>query len=115
MVSSENRPEGKQNLDVMLCWLNANPPPPRAKYVIKYTTAEARAMITDILYKMDINALHRMEEDKAIKMNDIARVKIHSTKPLFVDDYNMNRVTGYISIILVDEATNETVTAAMIR
>ena len=70
-------------------------------------------MITDIQYKMDINTLHRMEEDTAIKMNDIARVKIRSTKPLFVDDYNVNRVTG--SIILVDEATNETVAAGMVR
>jgi sulfate adenylyltransferase subunit 1 len=70
-------------------------------------------MITEIQYKMDINTLHRMEEDKAIKMNDIARVKIRSTKPLFADDYTANRVTG--SIILVDEATNETVAAGMVR
>ena len=113
LVRSENRPEGQQDLDVMLCWLNANPPRPRAKYVIKHTTAEARAMITEIQYKMDINSLHRLEEDKDIKMNDIARVKIRSTKPLFADDYNVNRVTG--SIILVDESTNETLAAGMIR
>ena len=113
LVRSENRPEGQQDLDVMMCWLNANPPRPRAKYVIKHTTAEARAMITEIQYKMDINSLHRLEEDKDIKMNDIARVKIRSTKPLFADDYNVNRVTG--SIILVDESTNETVAAGMIR
>ena len=113
LVRSENRPEGQQDLDVMLCWLNANPPRPRAKYVIKHTTAEARAMITEIQYKMDINSLHRLEEDKDIKMNDIARVKIRSTKPLFADDYNVNRVTG--SIILVDESTNETVAAGMVR
>ncbi len=113
LVRSENRPEGQQDLDVMLCWLNTNPPRPRAKYVIKHTTAEARAMITEIQYKMDINSLHRLEEDKDIKMNDIARVKIRSTKPLFADDYNVNRVTG--SIILVDESTNETVAAGMVR
>jgi sulfate adenylyltransferase subunit 1 len=113
LVRSENRPEGQQDLDVMLCWLNANPPRPRAKYVIKHTTAEARAMITEIQYKMDINSLHRLEEDKDIKMNDIARVKVRSTKPLFADDYNVNRVTG--SIILVDESTNETVAAGMVR
>ncbi|MDA8769761.1 GTP-binding protein [Schleiferiaceae bacterium] len=113
LVRSENRPEGQQDLDVMLCWLNATPPRPRAKYVLKQTTADARAMITEIQYKMDINTLHRLEEDKDIKMNDIARVKIRSTKPLYVDDYNVNRVTG--SIILVDEATNETVAAGMIR
>ena len=113
LVRSENRPEGQQDLDVMLCWLNANPPRPRAKYIIKHTTAEARAMITEIQYKMDINSLHRLEEDKEIKMNDIARVKVRSTKPLFADDYNVNRVTG--SIILVDESTNETVAAGMVR
>ena len=113
LVRSENRPEGQQDLDVMMCWLNANPPRPRAKYVIKHTTAEARAMITEVQYKMDINSLHRLEEDKEIKMNDIARVKIRSTKPLFADDYNVNRVTG--SIILVDESTNETVAAGMVR
>ncbi len=113
LVRSENRPEGRQDLDVMLCWLNASPPRPRAKYVVKHTTAEARAMITEIQYKMDINTLHRLEEDRDIKMNDIARVKIRSTKALFSDDYTTNRVTG--SLILIDEATNETVAAGMIR
>jgi len=113
LVRSENRPEGQQDLDIMLCWLNATPPRPRAKYVLKQTTADARAMITEIKYKMDINTLHRLEEDKDIKMNDIARVKIRSTKPIFADEYNQNRVTG--SLILVDEATNETVAAGMIR
>ena len=113
LVRNENRPEGQQDLDVMLCWLNAVPPNPRAKYVLRHTTTEARAMITEIQYKMDVNTLHRLEEDKDIKMNDIARVKIRSTKPIFVDEYNQNRVTG--SLILVDEATNETVAAGMIR
>ena len=70
-------------------------------------------MITKIQYKMDINTLHRLEEDRDIEMNDIARVKIRSTKPLFSDDYTTNRVTG--SLILIDEATNETVAAGMIR
>ena len=113
LVRSENRPDGQQDLDVMLCWLNSTPPRPRAKYVLKQTTADARAMITEIQYKMDINTLHRLEDDKDIKMNDIARVKIRSTKPIFADEYNQNRVTG--SLILVDEATNETVAAGMIR
>ena len=70
-------------------------------------------MITEIKYKIDINTLHRLEGDLVVKTNDIARAKIRSTKPLFVDDYTVNRVTG--SITLVDEATNETVAAGMIR
>ena len=101
------------DLDVMLCWINSNPPRQREKYVTKHTAEEAKAMISDIQYKMDINTLHRMEEDKTIKRNDITRVKIRSTKPLFTGDYTVNRVTG--SIIIVDEVTNETVAAEMIR
>jgi len=112
LVKPENQPEGKQDLDVMLCWLNSTPPRPRAKYILKQTTAEARAMITEILYKVDVNTLHR-DENTDITMNDIARVKIRATKPLFTDTYSQNRVTG--SLILVDETTNETVAAGMIR
>ena len=112
LVKPENQPEGKQDLDVMLCWLNSTPPRPRAKYILKQTTAEARAMITEILYKVDVNTLHK-DENTDIKMNDIARVKIRATKPLFTDTYCQNRVTG--SLILVDETTNETVAAGMIR
>ena len=112
LVKPENQPEGKQDLDVMLCWLNSTPPRSRAKYILKQTTVEARAMITEILYKVDVNTLHR-DENTDIKMNDIARVKIRATKPLFTDTYGQNRVTG--SLILVDETTNETVAAGMIR
>ena len=112
LVKPENSPEGKQDLDVMLCWLNNTPPRPRTKYLLKHTTADARAMITEILYKVNVNTLHR-DENIEIKMNDIARVKIRSTKPLFTDKYNQNRVTG--SLILVDETTNETLAAGMIR
>jgi len=112
LVKPENQPEGKQDLDVMLCWLNRTPPRPRAKYILKQTTAEARAMITEILYKVDVNTLHR-DENTDIKMNDIARVKIRATNPLFTDTYRQNRITG--SLILVDETTNETVAAGMLR
>ncbi len=69
-------------------------------------------MVKEIVYKMDINTLHRNEEDKTIKMNDIARIRLRTTNPLFTDKYYRNRVTG--SFILIDEGTNETVGAGMI-
>lgn len=112
IVRPNNQPEQKQDVDVMLCWLNQKGPVPRAKYVIRHTSNEARAMIKDILYKVDINTLHRLEDDKNIGPNDIARVQLRTTKPLLADAYDQNRNTG--SIILVDEATNETVAAGMI-
>ena len=70
-------------------------------------------MITEIKYKVNVNTLHREEDDRSICMNDIVRAKIRATKPLYSDNYTVNRTTG--SIILIDETTNETVAAAMIR
>ena len=69
-------------------------------------------MIKDVVYKMDINELRRMENEKNIAMNDICRLHLRTTKPLFYDPYKKNRITG--SFILIDEATNNTVAAGMI-
>jgi sulfate adenylyltransferase subunit 1 len=82
------------------------------KYAIKHTSKEARCVIKEIKYKVDINTLHRLEEDKEIGLNDIARVSLRTTQPFFYDKYKINRATG--SIILIDESTNETVGAGMI-
>lgn len=112
IVRTNNQPEPKQDIEVMLCWLNAKGPQPRSKYIIRHTTADAKAMIKDIRYKLDINTLHRNEEDKSITANDICRAHLRTTRPLLVDSYRKNRNTG--SIILVDEGTNETVAAGMI-
>nr|WP_321451166.1 GTP-binding protein [uncultured Carboxylicivirga sp.] len=114
LVKSNNgsKPTNSQDVEVMICWFNERKLIPRGKYVVRHTSAEARAMVTDIQYKMNINTLEKNEEDKEIGMNDIARIKLRTTKPLFFDSYNRNRNTG--SLILVDEATNETVAAGMI-
>ncbi|RMG83931.1 MAG: sulfate adenylyltransferase subunit CysN [Bacteroidetes bacterium] len=112
IVRENNQPKVAQDIDAMVCWFNDRPLQSRGKYAILHTTNEARCLIKEIRYKLDINTLHRNLEDKTIGMNDIARVLIRTTKPLFVDPYHRNRVTG--SFILVDEQTNETVGAGMI-
>lgn len=112
IVRENNKPNVGQDIDVMLCWMNSKPLIPSGKYALKHTTSDARCMIKNIHYKMDINTLHRLEDDKNIGMNDIARVTLRTTKPLYYDRYSRNRITG--SVILIDEATNETVAAGMI-
>ncbi|MDG5800211.1 sulfate adenylyltransferase subunit CysN [Marinilabiliaceae bacterium ANBcel2] len=102
----------EQDFDVMLCWFNDNNMVPRGKYTLKHTTAEVRCMIKEVKYKVDINALEKNSDNQELGMNDIARVSLRTTKPLFFDAYNTNRNTG--SIILIDEGTNETVAAGMI-
>lgn len=112
IVRSNNTAQPTQDIEVMLVWLNQKGPMPRAKYTILHTSNEAKAIIKEIFYKVDINTLHRLEEDKEIGMNDISRVKLRTTKPLLIDSYRKNRSTG--SIILIDDNTHETVAAGMI-
>ena len=112
LVRENNKPTVDQDIDVMICWMNEKKMIPGGKYTVRHTSQTARCIIKEVKYKMDINSLHRNEEDREIGLNDIGRITIRTTKPLFFDSYTRNRNTG--SIILVDEATNETVAAGMI-
>lgn len=110
--SNGTAPRVEQDLDMMICWFNERPLVPGGKYALKHTSADVRCMIREVKYKMDISNLEKNQDDLTIKMNDIARISIRTTKPLFVDSYKTNRITG--SVIMIDEGTNETVAAGMI-
>lgn len=112
IVRETNQPEATQDVDMMVCWMSQKALVPGGKYAVRHTSKEARCIVKEIQYKVDIETLHRVEDDIQIKMNDIGRIKIRTTAPLFVDKYSRNRTTG--SLILIDEATNETVGAGMI-
>jgi bifunctional enzyme CysN/CysC len=97
----------------MVCWLTERSQlTPGAKYTIKHTTRSARALVKDLQYRLDINSLHRDESVGSLALNDIGRVTLRTTQPLFFDEYRRNRSTG--SFILVDETTMATVAAGMI-
>jgi len=112
ITRANNQPDCVQEFDVMLCWMGDQPARDRAKYKILHTTKEEKAMILDVIYKYDISKLERDETDKTLSMNDIAKVRIRTTRRLMVDPYRENRSTG--SIVLVDEGTNATLAAGMI-
>ncbi len=113
LVGENSRPRAEQDMDCMMCWLNTKDPHPRAKYVLRHTTNEVRAMIKEIYYKVDINTLAEIKEEQTeIKMNDLFKAQLRTTRPLLFDRYHTNRHTG--SLILIDESTNETVAAGMI-
>jgi len=112
IVRENNIPNVGQDFDVMMCWMNEKKLVLNGKYAIRHTTNEARCIVKDIKYKVNINTLHRMEDDKSIGLNEIARITLRTTKPFFFDKYKLNRITG--SIILIDEFTNETLGAGMI-
>jgi len=112
IVGSDDMPKTGQEIDLMVCWLGEKAMVLGGKYTIRHTTAELRCVIRDVQYKMDINTLQENTEDKSVGLNEIARISIKTTKPLFYDSYTDNRISGSISII--DEATNNTVGAGMI-
>ncbi len=112
IVKPENQAEMAQDIELMVCWMSDKPLAPRGKYRIMHTSREARCIVKDVRYKVDINTLHRVENDKSLGLNDIGRIHIRTTVPLLHDSYTRNRQTG--SVIIIDEFSNETVAAGMI-
>ena len=112
IVKNNNVPHQSQDIVAMISWFNERPLVVGGKYALRHTTKDIKCMIKDVRFKMDVNTLERNFDDKTVKMNDIARIYLRTTQPLFFDAYKKNRYTG--SFILIDEVTNETVGAGMI-
>jgi bifunctional enzyme CysN/CysC len=107
-----NQPAVSQDVDAMVCWMGDEPMRPGGKYAIKHTTRSARTMVKSLRYRLDVNTLHRDEQAPTLTLNEIGRLNLRVTAPLFTDPYRTNRTTG--SFILVDEGTNATVAAGMV-
>ncbi|WP_017731994.1 sulfate adenylyltransferase subunit CysN [Nafulsella turpanensis] len=112
LVKPNNQPEVGQDIELMVCWLNQKPLQERGKYIVQHTTKTAKCIVKEVRYKVNINTLHRLEDDKNIGLNDVGRIQIRTTEPLFYDSYKKNRNTG--SVIIIDQFTNETIGAGMI-
>lgn len=112
IVRSDNLPNVESNISVLVCWLNHRPLSVGAKYIIRHTTSEVFGIIKNIYFKVNINTLDNITDDKTIKMNDIAHIQIKTSKPLKYDLYAKNRITG--SLVIINESTFETVGAGMI-
>jgi bifunctional enzyme CysN/CysC len=108
-----NQPHVGQDVDAMLCWFSEKRTlNPGDKLAIKHTTKWARALVRDLHYRLDVNTLHRDEDATSLALNEIGRVTLRTTQPLFFDEYRRNRDTG--SFVIVDEATNDTLAGGMI-
>jgi sulfate adenylyltransferase large subunit len=108
-----NQPSVTQDVDAMVCWMSESRKlSPRDRLIVKHTTRTAKAIVRDLHYRLDVNTLHRHEGVGNLSLNEIGRVTLRLTHPLFCDPYTRNRQTG--GLILVDEATGATVGAGMI-
>ncbi|MBW3628430.1 MAG: sulfate adenylyltransferase subunit CysN [Gemmatimonadetes bacterium] len=112
IVRKMNVPTVATRVDAMLCWMNDEPLDPSVSYILMHTTRQVKAYVSQIHYRVDVDTLHRQETD-SLGLNDIGRVELTLAQPIFLDPYQINRVTG--SFILIHPHTNVTVGAGMIR
>ena len=113
LVKPNNPPTPRQDIEAMICWFYADKKlAGRGKFILRHTTKEVKAIVTEVRYKVNINTLHKIEADLQFNLNDIGRISLRTSAPLIADSYKNNRITG--SFILIDEHTNETVAAGMI-
>jgi len=114
LAKPNNQPNSTQDLDARICWFSGSKKLTQgAKLILRHTTKEVQTIVSDIRYKIDVNNLRKDEEQKELGMNDIGRVNLRTSQPVFCDTYRRNRNTG--SFVLVDPFTNETLAAGMLR
>jgi bifunctional enzyme CysN/CysC len=108
-----NAPAVAQDVEALVCWMDETKPlSVGGKYSIKHTTRNARAIVRQLHYRLDVNSLHRDEQAESLTLNEIGRVRLRTTVPLLADEYRRNRTTG--GFIIIDENSNRTVGAGMI-
>lgn len=112
LVKANNPPKQGQDIEAMICWFSNKKLVPKGKFLIRHTSREAKAIVSSVSYKVDINTLRKEEDTSDFSLNEIGRISLRTAVPLFYDSYNKNRQTG--SFILIDLGTNETVAAGMI-
>jgi sulfate adenylyltransferase large subunit len=113
IVDADEAPTVAREFEAVVCWMSEDPMRAGARYVINHTTRTARAVIDKLEYRVDVNSLDRDPNATQLGLNEIGRVHLRTSTPLVVDPYSRNRTTG--SFILIDESTNDTVAAGMIR
>ncbi|MFV0505099.1 MAG: sulfate adenylyltransferase subunit 1 [Bacteroidales bacterium] len=112
IAKPDNKPQESNNIEIMMCWMSEEPMTEGGKYSLMHCSSEARAIIKEVVFKIDVNTLAKITDDKKIGLNDIAKVRIKTSKPICFDSYSKNRSTG--SLVLIDESTNNTVGVGMI-
>ena len=112
IVRKGNLPQKSNEIDATVCWMSEDPLDTGKTYQLLHTTRHVRALVTRLNYRIDVNTMHR-EEAATLGLNEIGRLQLTTTQPLFYDRYALNRMTG--SFVLIDPVTNNTVAAGMIR
>jgi len=112
IARAQNQPTVSSSFECLLCWMSEQSLSPQRRYLVKHTTRTAAVSGVEMRYRIDLEQLHREEDATTLELNDLGRVRMELSSPLVFDSYRRNKLTG--SLIVIDEATNETVAAGTI-
>ncbi len=112
IVKPEDMPSETREIEAIVCWMNPKPMQLNGKYLLRHTTRDAKCLVQEVPYVLNISTLEKEPVTRPVNMNEVAMVRLKTAQPLFTDPYSKNRITG--SLILIDESTNETLAAGMI-
>jgi sulfate adenylyltransferase subunit 1 len=113
IVDPARPPIESRSLDVTLVWLGEEPLRADGRYLVQQAARRALGKVSGVSARLDISTLKEIEVVGPVVANDIVRAKLTLQAPLFVDPYETVRTTG--ALILIDEATNATVAAGLVR
>ena len=111
IVNTNNLPTTRNELDVLLCWMDDKPLQSGNKYYIQHNSQLQRAIVKEIAYRIDVNTLEHQSVEGQVKLNEVVKAKLKTSSQLVYDSYEKLRANG--SAILIDETSNSTVAAVL--
>jgi sulfate adenylyltransferase subunit 1 len=113
IVNADNLPQLSNELEVLLCWLDEKPLIPGNKYLLQHNSRLVKAVVRNVEYKLDVNSLQQQPVEGNVRLNEVVKAVIKTASPLVYDPYTKLSATG--SAILIDETSNSTVAAVLIK
>ena len=113
IVRTDNLPQVKNEVEVLLCWMDEKPLQTGNKYLLQHNSRLVKAIVKNVAYKLDVNSLQQQPVEGGVKLNEVVKATIKTASPLVYDSFEKLHVNG--SAILIDETSNSTVAAVMIQ
>ena len=113
IVQKDHQPRVDQDLEVLLCWMDAKPLIPGNKYLLQIGSRTVRSVVREIEYRLDVNTLGKIQAPAQAGLNDVVRATVRTASPIPFDPYRELQVNG--GAILIDETSHVTVGACMIQ
>jgi len=104
-------PAVTQDLELDVCWMSERSLQVGDRYLLRHNATTVKAIVKEIQYRVNVHTFEQEPAD-SLALNDIARIRLRTAKPLVFDAYKQNRATG--SLILINENTFDTVAAGML-